>query len=84
MTGKGFVVGSGHGVILRYSAGIRLKVLRKTTENLSQDSLSLGPRIEPGTSRIRRSVNHQPRRPVIFGYFSLSKCVEQRTSGSVR
>jgi hypothetical protein len=59
MTGKGFVAGSGHGVILRYSAGIRLKGLRKTTKNLSQDSLSLGPRIEPGTSRIRsRSVNH--------------------------
>jgi hypothetical protein len=36
------VVGSGHGLILRYYAGIHLEGLRKTTEDLNQDSRLLG------------------------------------------
>jgi hypothetical protein len=52
------LVGSGHGLILRYYPGIRLEGLRKSTKNFHQDSWSLRPRIEPGTSRIQsRSVN---------------------------
>jgi hypothetical protein len=53
------LVESGRGQILRYYPGIRLEGLQKTTKNLNQDRGSPGPRIEPGTSRIRsRSVNH--------------------------
>jgi hypothetical protein len=44
---------------LRYYSAIRVKGLRKSTKNLNQNSRSPGPRIEPGTSRIRSiSVNH--------------------------
>jgi hypothetical protein len=42
---------------LRYNAGIRLEVLRKTQKPVSL--VGMKPRFEPGTSRIRiRSVNH--------------------------
>jgi hypothetical protein len=43
---------SGHGLILTYYPSTCLDKLRKTTKNLSQDSQSLGPRFEPGTSQI--------------------------------
>jgi hypothetical protein len=53
------LVGSGHGLILRYYPGIRLEGLRKTTRNLNQGSQSTGLRIKLGTSRMwNRSVNH--------------------------
>jgi hypothetical protein len=53
------LVGSGHGLILRYYPSIRLKGLKKTTQNLNQASQSLGLRIETGTSWIwSSSVNH--------------------------
>jgi hypothetical protein len=48
---------------LRSYPSIRLEILRKTMKNLNEDSLSPGPRFEPGTSRIRsRSVNAQAER----------------------
>jgi hypothetical protein len=53
------LVGSGQGLTLRYHPSISLEGLRKTTKTLNKDSRSPGPRIEPGTSRIRsRSANH--------------------------
>jgi hypothetical protein len=51
------LVRSGRGLILRYYSSIRLKGLKKTTKNFNQDSQSPGPRTEPGTSRIRSSVD---------------------------
>jgi hypothetical protein len=52
------LAGSGRGQSWR-SPGIHLEVLRKTTRNVNQDSRSLGPRFEPGTSRLRsKSVIH--------------------------
>jgi hypothetical protein len=45
------LVGSGHGLIIRYYFGISLDGLRKTAKNISQNSQSPGPRIETGTSR---------------------------------
>jgi hypothetical protein len=54
------LVGSGRGLILRYYPGIRQEGLRKTTNNLNQDSRPPGPRISPRTFRIQgRSVNHK-------------------------
>jgi hypothetical protein len=53
------LIGSGRGLILSYYPGIRLEGLRKITKNLNHDRRSPGPRIEPGTSRIRsRSISH--------------------------
>jgi hypothetical protein len=45
--------GSGHGLILRYHPRFHLEELRKITSTLGQDSWSLGPRFEPGTSWMR-------------------------------
>jgi hypothetical protein len=47
--GKG-LVGIGRGLILRNYPGTRLEGLRKTTENLSQDSLSWGRDLNPRPS----------------------------------
>jgi hypothetical protein len=59
MNWKDEVVRSVGGLILRYSHGIRLEGLRKTTKNLNQDGRSPGPRFEPGTTQIQsRSVNY--------------------------
>jgi hypothetical protein len=53
------LVGSGHGLTLRYYPSIHLEGLRKTTKILNQDSWLPGPRFEHRTSRIRsRSVSH--------------------------
>jgi hypothetical protein len=52
------LLGSGLGLILRYYTVIRLERLRKTMKNLTQDSWSPGPRFEPRTLPIRRSVAH--------------------------
>jgi hypothetical protein len=53
------LLGSCRVLILRYYPGIGLEGLRKTAQNLSHTSRSPGPRIEPGTSRIRsRGVNN--------------------------
>jgi hypothetical protein len=44
---------------LKFYSGTCLEDLRKTTENLSQDSRSLGPIFESGSSRILiRSASH--------------------------
>jgi hypothetical protein len=40
---------------LRYYPDIRLEGQRRDTKNLNKDNRSPGPRIEPGTSRIRSS-----------------------------
>jgi hypothetical protein len=52
------MVGSGRGLILRYYPRIRQEGLRKITKILNQDSRLPWLRIGPGTSQIRRSVNH--------------------------
>jgi hypothetical protein len=53
------LVDRGRGLILVNYPGIRLEELSKTTKNINQDSQSPGPRIESGTSWIRKgSVNH--------------------------
>jgi hypothetical protein len=56
------LVGSGRGlikVLIMVMPAIRVEGLRKTTKTHNQHSQSLGPRFEPGTSRIQsRNVNH--------------------------
>jgi hypothetical protein len=54
-----YLVGSSRGLIIRYCPGIHLEGQRKTTTNLNQDNRSQGPRIEPGTFRMKsKSVKH--------------------------
>jgi hypothetical protein len=60
------VEGSGRVLSLRYSPGICLEALRRTTKNINQDSRSPGRDLYPGlpehegvlTTRPRRSVRH--------------------------
>jgi hypothetical protein len=53
------LIGSGHGLILKYYPSTHLEGLRKTTKNLNQDSQLPRLRPESGTSQIQsRCVNH--------------------------
>jgi hypothetical protein len=45
---KGYIEGSGSGLILRCYPDIRLEGLRKTAKDVSQDSLSPGRDLNPG------------------------------------
>jgi hypothetical protein len=50
---------SGLGLILRYSHGIRLDGLRKTTKNLNQDSRFAGRGLNPGPPEYAAGVLNQ-------------------------
>jgi hypothetical protein len=69
-------VGSDRDLILRYYSGIRLKGLNNTTKNLTQASMSPGPRFEPGPPEYEVGVLiTQPRRSVGTSVVEGSVCL---------
>jgi hypothetical protein len=59
--------GISRGLILRYSLGIRLEGLRKTTKGLCKDIWSLDPDFNPGPLEYEAGVlTTQPRRPLLL------------------